>query len=58
MLVSSDVGIMVMFGYFHYSKRRVVMPWSTRRFDDRSHALEGQNGNQQPKQKCLEDAIH
>jgi hypothetical protein len=58
MLVRPDVGIVVMFGDCHYSKRRVVMPWSTRRFDDSSHALHGQNGDYEPKQKCLEDAIH
>jgi len=37
---------------------RDMMIQSARRLDDSRHALNGQGGYQQPKQKCLEKAIH
>jgi hypothetical protein len=44
----------------HYlpGRRDIVMTRSARRFDDRSHALDGQSGHQQAKQKRLKDSVH
>lgn len=42
----------------HHSGLHSVMPGAARRFDDRCHPLQGERGDHQPKQECLEDTVH
>jgi len=40
------------------NRRHTVMSWSARRFGDSGGGLQGQRNDQNPKQECLEGAIH
>lgn len=57
MVLHCRLVVMVMF-LNHLERQRFMMGRAARCLDGSSHALNGQCCHQQPKQKCLEDAIH